>query len=126
MGKYTSLFWKFYAVLLVASYIASFFIQPLDVGTLLPTVFAGVGVVGLAGFAYGVPIGPRIFWRIYFGLLILFTGLFLGFFALSIFNMERLTEMLLPATSLVFCVLPLSYALWAYAYKSTSLWSKNA
>ena len=126
MDKYMSLFWKLYAVLLVASYIASFFIHPLDVGALLPTVFAGVGIVGLAGFAYGIPIGPRIFWRIYFALLILFIGLFLGFFALSVFNAERLADMLLPAMSLVFCVLPLSYALWAYAYKSSPLWSKNA
>ena len=121
-----SLFWKLYAVLLAAGYIASFFIQPLDVGTLLPTVFAGAGVVGVAGFAYGVPIGPRIFWRIYFALLILVIGLFLGFFALYVFNAERLADMLLPAMSLVFCVLPLSRALWAYAYKSSPLWSKNA
>lgn len=126
MGKYMSLFWKLYAVLLVAGYIASFFIQPFNVGTLLPTVFAGVGVVGVSGFAYGVPIGPRRFWRIYLALFLIFIGLLLGFVALFALSAERLADMYLSAMSLVFCVLPLSYALWAYAYKSASLWSKNA
>ena len=126
MCKYTSLFWKLYAVLTIAGCIASFFAQPLDSSTLLPTVFSGVGVAGLTGFAFGVPIGPKIFWRIYFGFFVLFVGLLLGFFALSFFNTAVLKGILLLAILLVFCILPLSYSLWAYAYKSSSLWGKDA
>jgi hypothetical protein len=112
--------WWAYFVLLALVFVRSLFgiHSPLDV---FSAIFDGFGLVGLWGYLRGTAIGWRMFWAIYFALLVV--QVICGVGGIALFAVQSGTVMSYAMlAALILLVIPQCLALWRYAFRSRAIW----
>ena len=87
-------------------------------------VIAGfIWCIGLFGFIFQRRILYKIFWRIWFSLILVTAACAFTFFTFTMFTKITLSHTELLFYGAVFILLfPMYYALYAYAYRSPNIW----
>ena len=120
-----SILWKLYAVLILISTILVAANKSLSIEHIIPHIIQFIGILGLFGYAFSKPFGSLLFWRIYTVFVITIMGLAIIYMLNVYFSDPSFYGSGVVFVALLF-VLPNYYALWAYSFKSHSLWSKKA
>lgn len=117
--------WKLYALLFVAIQIWSILESDKNSTEFGFFIWSLAGTLALIGYVFKKPIGARIIWRIYFGLLVLSAAVFLSFVLIGLISNPNI-EIMSDIVFIIAVQMPYWFAIWAYAYKSNQIWQKNA
>jgi hypothetical protein len=82
------------------------------------------GCLALIGYAFNIRIAIPMVWKVYFSVLVLAMVVFGAMLAFSVIGGVP-SEALRASAILVLPQIPFWYAVWAYAYRSASLWQQS-
>jgi hypothetical protein len=115
--------WFFVGVSVLAELMSLFDDSPFVVEDVFLTTGEIPLLVGLAAYAYGLPIGRRVFWRVYFAVFVAMPFAFVVAETATVILQEGLTYVsALFVGALIFVGAPVLVAHYRYAFGKPSLW----
>jgi NADH:ubiquinone oxidoreductase subunit K len=126
---YKTVLWSVYLAIIVCSILWELLPLPQNPKEYIGIVSSLIWCIGLFGFVFQRRILHKLFWRIWFSLIMLTTA---SAFTLFIFTMStRISQtpsyaLLLFYSAIIVLILPMYYALYAYVYRSPNIWQGSA
>lgn len=117
--------WTVYFVFLLLVFVLGTVLGPHSPLELLKTIFFGFGLVALWGLIRGIAIGWRLFWVVYFCLVMAGVAYTIGNLAFGSDAPWPLSLWLFVLGGLLVTV-PQWVALWLYAFRRPGIWAKDA
>ena len=122
-SKYKTVLWSVYLAIMASNAIWGLVHLPQNPKDFIGVVASFVWCVGLFGFIFQRRILHKLFWRIWFSLILIVSAIALTFITFTMFTnfTQSHTQLLFYGAALIM-LFPMYYALYAYAYRSPSVW----
>ena len=122
-SKYKTVLWSVYLAIMVCGTILELLPPPQNPKEYIGIVSGFIWCIGLFGFIFQRRILHKLFWRLWFSLILVATAIAFTFFTFMMFTSvtQTHTQMLISGATLIL-IFPMYYALYAYAYRSPNIW----
>ena len=122
-SKYKTVLWSVYLAIMACNAILGLVDLPQKPIEYIGVVASFIWCIGLFGFIFQRRILHRIFWRIWFSLILVAAASAFTFITFTVFtNITQSHKQLLFYGAGLILLFPMYYALYTYAYRSPSVW----
>lgn len=124
-SKYKTVLWSVYLAIMASNAILGLVPLPQNSKEYIGVVASFIWCIGLFGFIFQRRILHKMFWRLWFSLILVFTASSFTFFTFTMFTSTTQTHTQhLFYGAVIMLIFPMYYALYAYAYRSPSVWQE--